>query len=96
MPSTSTHISARALRSRWNRWNRNWQPTDGLLSQSDIVRTINEPACASREAFADSASKLRPLPVSLLPRPCSAFHREKCPSRSMRSIQRGSLIHDVH
>ena len=89
---------ARALRSRWNRWNRNWQPTDGLLSQSDIVRTImSRHALAARSYSPTALQNYARCPYRFFLQAVQRLSPREMPVTidEIDPLQRGSLIHDV-
>jgi ATP-dependent helicase/nuclease subunit B len=89
---------ARALRSRYQRWSRNWTSADGLLNQSDAVRAIMGGHTLAARSYSPTAlQNFARCPYrfflyavhGLFPREIPVMIDELDP------LQRGSLIHDV-
>jgi RecB family exonuclease len=88
----------RALRSRYQRWNRRWTVADGLLSSSTQVRAI-----MTRHAFTDRSYSPTALqnfsrcPYSFFIQAIQGIAPRDIPTAidDLDPLQRGSLIHDV-
>jgi RecB family exonuclease len=89
---------SRALRSRWYRWSRKWQPTDGLLNQSDVVRTImGRHALAARSYSPTALQNYARCPYRFFLQAVHRLSPREMPVMidEIDPLQRGSLIHDV-
>jgi RecB family exonuclease len=89
---------SRALRSRWYRWSRRWQPTDGLLDQSDAVRTIMSwHALAARSYSPTALQNYARCPYRFFLQAVHRLSPREMPVMidEIDPLQRGALIHDV-
>ena len=89
---------ARALRTRWYRWSRRWQPTDGLLNQSDAVRAImGRHALAARSYSPTALQNYALCPYRFFLQAVHRISPREVPMTidEIDPLQRGSLIHDV-
>ncbi|MCL2430730.1 MAG: PD-(D/E)XK nuclease family protein, partial [Alphaproteobacteria bacterium] len=89
---------ARALRTRYRRWGRSWTSCDGLLSDSETVRTIMAKHALGIRSYSPTAlQNYARCPYRFF---LQAIHRlapREIPEaiEQLDPLQRGSLIHDV-
>jgi hypothetical protein len=89
---------SRALRSRWYRWSRRWQATDGLVDQSDVARTImSRHALAARSYSPTALQNYARCPYRFFLQAVHRLSPREMPVMidEIDPLQRGSLIHDV-
>jgi ATP-dependent helicase/nuclease subunit B len=89
---------ARALRSRYQRWSPNWTTADGLLSRSDVVRTImGRHALAARSYSPTALQNFARCPYRFFLQAVQGLTPREMPVMidELDPLQRGSLIHDV-
>jgi ATP-dependent helicase/nuclease subunit B len=95
---TANPYLARALRTRYRRWGRSWTSSDGLLSQSETIRTIMAKHTLDIRSYSPTAlQNYARCPYRFF---LQAIHRlapREVPEAIERvdPLQRGSLIHDV-
>src|SRR5262245_41319077 len=93
---TANSYLARALRTRYQRWNLRWTPADGLVSPSNTVRAV----MAKHALSARSPTALQHYAACPYKFFLQAVHRlapREVPQAidELDPLQRGSLIHDV-
>jgi RecB family exonuclease len=89
---------ARALRTRFQKWSRNWTPSDGLLSASTPVRAIMDRHALSARSYSPTAlQNFARCPYRFLLHAIHGFARREVPDviDELDPLQRGSIIHDV-
>jgi CRISPR/Cas system-associated exonuclease Cas4 (RecB family) len=89
---------ARALRMRYQHWSPNWTAADGLLSRSDVVRTImGRHALTARSYSPTALQNFARCPYRFFLQAVHGFAPREVPVMidELNPLQRGSLIHDV-
>jgi RecB family exonuclease len=94
---TNPHL-ARALRSRFQRWQRVWTSSDGLLKIGDAARRSLQLHLPNIRSYSATALQtLAACPYKFLLRAVHGLRpkEDPAPIDEMDPLQRGSLIHDV-
>jgi ATP-dependent helicase/nuclease subunit B len=89
---------ARALRSRYQRFSRNWTSSDGLLNRSAAVRAVmGTHGLATRSYSPTALQNFARCPYRFLLQAIHGLAPQEVPARidELDPLQRGSLIHDI-
>jgi RecB family exonuclease len=95
---TANPYLARALRSRYQRWSRNWTPADGLLIPSAGVRAVmGKHALGARSYSPTALQNFARCPYRFFLQAVHGLAPREVPAviDELDPLQRGSLIHDV-
>jgi RecB family exonuclease len=95
--SANPHL-ARALRNRYQRWNRNWTPADGLLNASGPAKAVMlRHALGSRSYSPTALQNFARCPYRFFLQAIQGLAPREIPAviDELDPLQRGSLIHDV-
>ena len=95
---TANPFLARALRTRYQRWGRSWTASDGLLSRSEMVRTIMAKHALGLRSFSPTAlQNYAKCPYRFFLQAIHGLAPREAPEAidELDPLQRGSLIHEV-
>jgi ATP-dependent helicase/nuclease subunit B len=95
---TANPYLARALRTRYQRWSRNWTSADGLLNPSAAVRAIMGKHALSARSYSPTAlQNYARCPYRFFLQAVHGLGPREVPAEidELDPLQRGSLIHDV-
>jgi ATP-dependent helicase/nuclease subunit B len=95
---TANPFLARALRARYQRWGRSWTTSDGLLSRSEMVRTIMAKHGLGLRSFSPTAlQNYAKCPYRFFLQAIHGLASREAPEAidELDPLQRGSLIHEV-
>ena len=95
---TANPFLARALRTRYQRWGRSWTASDGMLSRSEVVRTIMAKHALGLRSYSPTAlQNYAKCPYRFFLQAIHGLAPREAPEAidELDPLQRGSLIHEV-
>jgi RecB family exonuclease len=95
---TANPYLSRALRTRYQRWSKNWTSSDGLLGRSEAVRTIiAKHGLGSRSYSPTALQNYAKCPYRFFLHAVQGLAAREIPEAidQLDPLQRGSLIHDI-
>lgn len=91
---TTNSYLARALRTRYQRWNLRWTAADGLVSSSHTAQAIlANHGLAARSYSPTVLQHYAACPTNFSFKLCIVLHHAKCPMQSMSSIPCNAVTH---